>query len=62
MIFEIENGVLRKTHVNASDTSISFPNNVVSIADDAFPFCGSVTSISIPDCVSSIVTSAFNRC
>lgn len=43
-------------------TSITVPNNVTSIGDDAFYYCTSLTSINIPDSVISIGDAAFYDC
>lgn len=43
-------------------TSVTIPDSVTSIPDDAFAFCSQLTNISIPDSVTFIGFSAFNSC
>ena len=43
-------------------TSITIPNNVTSIGDQAFRNCTGLTSITIPNSVTSIDSSAFDGC
>lgn len=43
-------------------TSITIPDSVTSIPDDAFAFCSQLTNISIPNSVTFIGFSAFNSC
>ena len=43
-------------------TSITIPNNVTSIGNEAFRNCSGLTSITIPDSVTSIGSSAFRGC
>ena len=45
----------------ASLTSVTIPNGVTSIGDDAFDACTSLTSVTIPDSVTSIGVSAFGQ-
>ena len=47
---------------NSSLTSITIPDGVTSIEDDAFEFCISLTSITIPDSVTSIGNGVFCDC
>ena len=43
-------------------TSVTIPDSVTSIPDDAFAFCSQLTNISIPNSVTFIGFSAFNSC
>lgn len=43
-------------------TSVTIPDSVTSIPDDAFAYCSSLTNISIPNSVTFIGFSAFNSC
>lgn len=43
-------------------TSVTIPDSVTSIPDDAFAFCSQLTNISIPNSVTFIGISAFNSC
>lgn len=43
-------------------TSVTIPDSVTSIPDDAFSYCSSLTNISIPNSVTFIGFSAFNSC
>lgn len=43
-------------------TSISLPNELTSIGDNAFTFCGKITNIQIPETVESIGQDAFSFC
>lgn len=43
-------------------TSVTIPDSVTSIPDDAFAFCSQLTNISIPNSVTFIDFSAFNSC
>ena len=47
---------------NSSLTSVSIPDSVTEIGEDAFAFCSSLTSVSIPDSVTEIGDSAFAGC
>lgn len=42
--------------------TLIIPDNITSIASNAFGFCQSLTSLSIPSSVSSIGSSAFSQC
>ena len=46
----------------SSLTSVTIPDSVTAIGDDAFAFCRSLTSVTIPDSVTSIGKSAFEGC
>lgn len=43
-------------------TSVTIPDSVTSIPEDAFAFCSQLTNISIPNSVTFIGFSAFNSC
>ena len=43
-------------------TSVTIPNSVTSIGDEAFYWCGGLTSVTIPNSVTSIGSSAFREC
>jgi len=58
--FVISGSTLQK--YRGSDTSISIPSNVTSIAPNAFEKCQSIMSVNIPSSVTSIGYSAFNGC
>ena len=43
-------------------SSITIPNSVTNIGDDAFYYCSGLTSVTIPNSVTSIGSSAFSYC
>ena len=52
----------KATFEDSSLKSITIPNSVTTIGDDAFENCDSLTSITIPDSVTTIGESAFRSC
>ena len=54
----IGHGAFEKSAV----TSVTIPDSVTAIPDDAFGFCSQLTNISIPNSVTFIGFSAFNSC
>ena len=58
--FAIENGVLKK--FIGYGGSVTIPNCVTSIGENAFQKCNSLESVTIPDSVTSIGENAFSQC
>ena len=58
---EIRDGLLIKCN-NKSLMSITIPDSVTSIGNDAFYDCTKLASITMPDSVTSIGNGAFQRC
>ena len=60
----IINGVLDQFAINCGATEYTIPDNVISIDDDAFHGCSSITSITIPDAVEgfSNLSNPFYNC
>ena len=63
-----KNKVYRVTSIGADAfhsvdmTSVTIPNSVTSIGEDAFRWCRNLTSVVIPNSVTNIETSAFHSC
>ena len=58
--FIIEDGVL--TSYNGPGGNVVIPDSVMSIDEEAFMWCSSLTSVTIPDSVTSIGNGAFSHC
>ena len=58
--FIIEDGVL--TSYNGPGGNVVIPDSVMSIDEEAFMWCSSLTSVTIPDSVTSIGNGAFSGC
>ena len=60
-VITIEDGVLIGVELNGA-TSITIPNDVTSIGDQAFRGCSGLTSVTIPNSVTNIGNRAFAGC
>ncbi len=62
VLFNKEKTELIQYPIGNSRTEYEIPYSVISIGDDAFRFCESITSVSIPNSVTSIGRCAFENC
>ena len=51
-----------KSLIDRSITSITIPDSIIKIGEEAFAYCTSLTSVTIPDGITTIRESAFENC
>lgn len=61
-LYDKNKNVLMQYAIGKKDTSFDVPNSVITIKEQAFEGCSSLTSINIPDSVTSIGKWAFGCC